>query len=53
MVVYAADLAGTLPPYAVAAGLNVSDDFARSLDVAHGETMQPAADSHIKALARE
>ena len=53
LVVDVADLAGTLPPYAVAAGLNVSDDFARSLDVAHGMTMQPAADSHSKALARE
>lgn len=33
--------AGTLPPSAVAASLNASMDFAKSLDVANVATMQP------------
>ncbi|KAK9837295.1 hypothetical protein WJX81_004372 [Elliptochloris bilobata] len=42
---------GTLPSPAVAASLNASEGFARSLDVAHAQTMQPAADAHIQVLA--
>ena len=44
-------IAGTLPPSVVAASLNASEEFARSLDVGHAETMQPAADAHLKALS--